>query len=798
MLTKTPELAVRVLEYSPVEIFFLDPKTFKFVDTGMKAFDHLGYDRESIYTLRPEDIFRGIRSEVFYKLVEPLNEQTWGELCVETEIRKKDGSVYPAEIRIRFMHDVDPPVFLITALDITDRKALLKALDSGRRDLDEIERIAHLGSWIWDIRGGVLTWSDEVYRIFGLRPQEIEATYEAFLGKIHPDDRKHVEKAVNEALSYKSSYQVEHRIVLSEGSERIVFEQGKVTYDENGKAERMVGTVQDITERKRIEEELKRLSTAIEESINLVYITDSYGQIVYVNPMFEKTTGYSETEAIGKRPGILGSGNTTRREYKELWDTITAGKTWRGDFKNKKKNGEYFWARGLISPIRNDRDVITHYLAIQEDITEKVDAEAKAAYLANHDSTTGLLNRERFLLILEQQLNGGSGTVILLDIDGFKLFNEAFSHVLADQFLKGVGGIVRNVMGGMEKEGDFFIGRFGEDEIAVIIAGKTERSGYQAAEKIRSSVAEFHLQDAQAAATLSAGVIEYPAHGDSVGVLLRRLDAAVNKAKELGRNQCHVYDPSIAYIDNIQLQVVQKNIILKALADKRFDPWFQPILNLSENKVHHYESLARMRTENQEITQPGHFVPAAEQLGLISDIDKMIASKTIQYQARLFEQGKSYSFAMNLSGKNIGDDRMLQFLQECILEYGSDPSRLVFEITETQAVEDLDRAIRFIKALKSLGCRFSLDDFGVGFTSFVYLREMNVDYIKIDGSFIRRIHEHPHDRGIVRAMTTVAREMNILTIAEFVENKKILDVLIELGVDYAQGYYIGKPVQNID
>lgn len=658
----------------------------------------------------------------------------------------------------------------------------------------EAQRIARMGSWVWDIQNNTLTCSDEIYRIFGLTPQEFDPTFEAFLNFVHPDDRETVTQAVNKALYKRKPYSIEHRIILSNGNERVVNEEAKVTFDTMGTPVRMVGTVQDITEKKHLESELRKLSMAIEESINLVIITDAKGTIEYVNPMFERVAGYSREEAIGQNPGIVASEDTPKHQYKDLWNTILAGKTWQGSFKNKKKNGEFYWVKGIISPIRSEDGTITHFLAVQEDVSQKMLAEQKARYLSNYDRTTGLLNRERFLEILEKRVSAKSqGTLILIDIDGFKLINEAYGHNMADEFLKCLAGIMKETVENLTADTFHLIGRLGEDEIAIGVSGKNGQEGWKIAEQLRKKIEDFTFTDESIRTTISAGIVECPIHGKTATELLSRVDAAVFRAKELGKNRCYLVSPEDKDIQNIHSRFRQKKRILKALEDDRFDPWFQPILDLGDAQIHHYEALVRMRSEDGNIVLPGAFISIAEVLGLINIIDRTVMKKVMRYQAHLKHQGRDLSFAMNLSAKHLGDNELLEFLKTQINDSGADPNRLVFEITETTAIQNLERAIKFINALKTLGCRFALDDFGVGFTSFVYLREMDVDFIKIDGVFIRRLHENKSDQGIVRAITTVARDMGIQTVAEFVEQEETLELLKEFGVDYAQGFLIGKP-----
>ena len=470
-------------------------------------------------------------------------------------------------------------------------------------------------------------------------------------------------------------------------------------------------------------------------------------------------------------------------------------------FKNKKKNGEFYWGNGVITPIKNEKGEITNFLAVQEDITEKKIAEEKAQYLAFCDELTGLLNRARFTELLNEWIRTWSSresVLLLLNIDGFKLINDIYGHGVGDSLLRRATGILQGSLMEMslpyiEDSSEILMGRMGGDEFAVFLPHLNATEGMEVAERLRRNIEDLRLMNLDIRATASIGVVFYPEHGRTTKELFTKVDAALYRAKETGKNRCHLYNPKDKVLENIHLRFRQKISIQKALAEGRFAPWFQPLLSLADNKIHHYEALARMKDEEGNILLPGTFIDTAERFGLIGSIDRMITEKTMRLQAELSRKGRDLSFGMNLSGKELGDEELLLFLQSKITETGADPSRLVFEITETAAVHDLDKAVRFINDLKAMGCRFSLDDFGVGFTSFVYLREMHVDYIKIDGSFIRKLHENHNDQLFVRAITEVAKGMGIQIIAEFVEDERSLDLLREYGVDYAQGYLIGKP-----
>jgi len=566
-------------------------------------------------------------------------------------------------------------------------------------------------------------------------------------------------------------------------------------------------TLAGIIERKEAEYELKKLSATIEHSINIVFITDVNGNIEYVNKTFEEITGYSRNEAIGQNPRILSSGEADEPLYEEMWDTILRGNVWEGEIKNRRKNGQYFWIRSLISPIKDESGKITHFLAIQEDITDSIQSQVMVEYFATHDELTGLINRQKFMDLLKEWMiaaksYGHCGTLLMIDIDEFKYINDNFGHIVGDDYLRRVANLLSKRLLDLDEmhkvTQNSFICRVGGDEFVIFLPMRGEKEGLQAAEEIKESIGEFRIGEMQFSTTASIGIVLFPDHGEDTKSLLSKGDAALFRARELGYNKCHLYSSDDRYLEEIHTRVDWKRKVEKALLEDRFELWFQPILNLKDNAVRHYEVLVRMRDDDGKILLPGAFINVAEEVGLIGQIDKMVTEKAIKLQSRLLDKGMDITLSVNLSGKDLGNELIFNFLKETIESKGADPSHLVFEITETAAVRDLDRAVKFINDLKKLGCRFSLDDFGVGFTSFVYLREMNVDYIKIDGSFIRNLHKNKNDQIVVKSITDVAKGMGVKTVAEFVEKEETLELLRAYDVDYAQGYLIGKPSPRLE
>jgi diguanylate cyclase (GGDEF)-like protein len=370
---------------------------------------------------------------------------------------------------------------------------------------------------------------------------------------------------------------------------------------------------------------------------------------------------------------------------------------------------------------------------------------------------------------------------------------------MGDEFLRRIGGLLASTFEGFynremaHTKDRPIIARPSGDEFAVFLPHSTEKQCLAVAEEIRASIASFRFTEISLSLTASMGIALYPVHGANSRVLLTKADTAMYRAKELGRNKVYTFREEDKELEKMQSRLSWRDKILTALEEERFEPWFQPILDITTGTVSHYEALARLRDIDGKIVLPGAFIEVAERFGIVGSIDKMIIEKTMRVQADERKRGRRLCFSMNLSAKDLVDEGFLNFLKTRISRTGADPDALVFEITETAAISDLARAVKFIKALRTIGCHFSLDDFGVGFTSFIYLREMNVDYIKIDGTFIRKLKDSPTDQIFVKSMSEVAKGLGIKSVAEFVEDMETVGLLKGFSVDYAQGYCIGKP-----
>ncbi len=546
-----------------------------------------------------------------------------------------------------------------------------------------------------------------------------------------------------------------------------------------------------------IVQNLHKVSLAVEYSPNAVMMTDAQGVIEYVNPKFSEITGYSSAEVVGRSPGILKSADTDSEVHRALWQTILSGKEWWGELQNLRKDGEAYWSKEHISPIRDSRGEVSHFVAIIEDVTETRRINEKVSYQATHDALTDLINRGEFERILGELMASRTASsschaLCFLDLDQFKVVNDTAGHVAGDELLRQLGRMLKRKL----RQGDI-LARLGGDEFAILMEYCTAEQAMRKSEDIRGWVEQFRFpwEDNNFAVGVSIGITEINANTTSSLDALKRADMACYAAKEAGRNRVHIYKDDDKQLMERSGEMHNVNRIKRALEEDGFVLYVQPIRPIGEaHQAASYEILLRMVDEQGDLLPPGAFLPAAERYSLMGKIDQWVVDKVFAWIYQHPEEMQKLSgFSINLSGQSLGNDSLLGNIIRHLKSERLPANKIKFEITETAAVANLENANSFIASLKEFGVEFALDDFGSGLSSFGYLKNLQVDYLKIDGMFVKDMLVDPIDSAMVKSINDIGHVMGMATIAEFVENDEVLRALAELKVDYVQGYGVGRP-----
>ena len=531
----------------------------------------------------------------------------------------------------------------------------------------------------------------------------------------------------------------------------------------------------------------------------MIVTLDRQGRIVMVNPFAQALTGYQEDELIERDfidVLLPQESNPELRRHLQEDLAVNERKHLRHEALVTCKDGtirNITWYHSRLTGLAPDDPVI---LSVGLDITERLHAEDRLAWQADHDTLTGLLNRRGFQEQLESavttaQRQNKTGALLVIDLDQFKYVNEAGSHHSGDTLLK----LVADSLSEHIVVADI-VARLGGDEFALLVRESDAEDAIEVATAINALLSgiAFPVGDHTLRMSASIGIVLFPTHGGNADELLASADLAMYQAKEAGRGHWRMFSEEDNTRERLRNRVYWKDKVAQALAEDGFILYYQPIMEITTGRVSHYEVLLRMRGEDGGIISAAHFIDAAERSGLIHALDHLVVSKALQSLAEVNRRGWDVAFSINLSGHAFSDPQLLPHVRQELERTQVATAKVIFEITETAAVSDFAVATHLMLAIKELGCRFALDDFGIGFASFYYLKHLPVDYLKIDGSFIRQLSDSLDDQIIVRAMSQTAAGFGKKTIAEYVETEATLKLLGDYGIDYAQGYLISKPL----
>ncbi len=531
----------------------------------------------------------------------------------------------------------------------------------------------------------------------------------------------------------------------------------------------------------------------------IILTQDKNGKIITINRYGRKLIESEDQPPIYERVFLKGGKN--KDHIAELLDRLRSRKTGKIKFDCpfESGNGRPHYITWFHTKLSDDHPDAPLVLSIGLDITDRKVAENRLAWLANHDPLTHLCNRrsfqDQFANLLDIALRQKQSVALLyFDLDQFKYVNDTCGHKAGDLLLQTIAERLREVTRSSD-----ILARLGGDEFALVVYGIGEEQAVKVAEKIFSSLQsiDYQVENHPFKITVSIGIALFPKHGHSIQELLANADLAMYQAKEAGRGRIHVYSPDAEFQKRIHHELFWKDQIQRAMEEDRFVLHFQPILDLRTNTVSHYETLLRMLDPNGNVLSPEQFIPVAERIGLIRAIDKLVVDKALAVHKALLKKGQKLILSINLSGQALVDEDLQNHIYESLTSPQVEPGSIIFEITETSAVSNFASARQLMERIRSLGCSFALDDFGVGFSSFYYLMHLPVDYVKIDGSFIKKLEYSQEDQVLVQALAEIAQRLGKETVAEFVENAKILKLLRRYGIHYAQGYHVGRPLPQI-
>jgi len=701
----------------------------------------------------------------------------------------KLGRNVPVDIALSHLHR-DGKLWVLVALRSDaiqrERRNLIKKQEEF---LTQSQAIGHIGSWDLCIADNHLEWSDEVYRIFGIKPNELVSTYDQFLDCIHPEDLGSVKLAVTAAINTGRSYSIEHRVVRQSGEIRYVVEHGKLTRNNDDQALRMRGTVQDITAERESRERLLLSRAVFDNSVEGIAILDKFFSIIEANSVFQDLVDMSTANQNQSLNQFMSSQSPTNSA--EIMRALKQCKQWKGEVWIETVSRDLIPTLATIVEVNEEDSKCGRYVATLLDITDLKESENQLKFLANYDQLTGLPNRALYLQHLEESTLSVSSTndelaVFYIDLDGFKKINDSQGHDVGDQLLKEIAAYLNSISSQF-----IFSARLGGDEFSLIVVGKSSNLWLTQIAKNLLDNLKFskRFDDCILEVSVCVGIARYRQDSLDYMDLMQKSGQAMYQAKAIGSGTYCFYDAAQGQreLNNIKLA----SDLREGLDDGQYELHYQPQVCLNSTSLVGFEALIRWRHPSRGIVNPDDFIPLAETTGLIIPIGLEVLNQACSLMQR--SGMNPTKVAINLSAKQLHSRSLLGDIQNAIDEFEIDPGKLEIEITESVAMFNVEANIAILRGIKSLGVSIAIDDFGTGYSSLSYLKQLPVDILKIDRSFVSNLVNSCEDRAIVTAIITLAQTLNLSVVAEGVENISQLCLLRSMECDVAQGFLFGKP-----
>ncbi|OMH31801.1 EAL domain-containing protein [Motiliproteus sp. MSK22-1] len=551
---------------------------------------------------------------------------------------------------------------------------------------------------------------------------------------------------------------------------------------------------QEVEQRKKVQDSLRILSQAVRQSPVSIVITDSNGDIEYVNEAFTAISGFRENEVLGRNPRLLSSGETPSAIFKKLWTAILSGNEWEGELYNRRKDGSLYWEYTHISPVYNEENQITHFLAIKQDITERRQQEQKILHQAQFDSLTDLPNRTLAMdrlshTIAQAQRNDNKVILMFIDLDNFKRINDNLGHEVGDQLLIQAA---KRLTHSVRQEDT--VARLGGDEFLIIAGGLTDRSDVDPIINniLKTFSSAFSIGGSEQVVTPSIGLALFPDDGETTSMLLRNADLAMYQAKEDGRNTYHYFNRSIQ--EKMREKLELESELRHALNNNEMQVQYQVIVDANSRKPVSVEALLRWHSNKFGLVMPDRFIDIAEQTGLIEPIGEWVIETACRQVKAWQDSGFSHlSLSVNVSPRQFRGNRLLTTIRNCLKRTHFPAAKLTLEMTEGLLIRNPPEARQLLAELDKQGIRLAMDDFGTGYSSLSYLKKYPFHILKIDRSFIRDIIDDPDDRALVSAAIRMGQGLGLRVVAEGVESLEQVELLSTMSCDLLQGHLFGKP-----
>ena len=672
--------------------------------------------------------------------------------------------------------------------------ALATTIALERERLGNIIAATQVGTWEWNVSSDALTLNARWANMLGYELAELEPiSIETWRRLAHPDDIVGSNALVARHLEdERTDYRFEVRMRHKAGHWIWVFDCGRlISRTPAGEPLLMVGTHEDISERKLAEEMLRLSASVFTNSYDAIMITDSTNRIVDVNPAFTRITGYSREEVLGGNPSLLNSGQHDHAFYAQMWHGLNERGHWRGEMWNRRKHGEIFAESLSITCVRDEQGQLIHHVAVFSDISRLKAHADELDRIAHFDPLTGVPNRRLLddrlkLAIAQAERSGQTLAVCMLDLDGFKPINDRFGHEAGDHLLVQVVTRLQSMLRKVDT-----VARLGGDEF-VLLLGDLE--SHVVFERILNEVRKpVRLRGEDVSVSASVGVTLYPEDHSDADTLLRHADQAMYRAKQRGRDCVQLFDAGV----ELSLQAKQELLrrLAQALEEDEFVLHYQPKVDMLQRRPIGVEALVRWQHPERGVLAPAEFLPTIEGSELEVALGEWVIHTALKQIASWLALGLDLPVAVNVSARHLLKPGFVRSLQRALAQHPTiAPDRLEIEIIESTAITDMHTALEVLTACRALGVRLALDDFGTGYASLAYFRRLPIDLLKIDHSFVRDMLTDADDRAIVLSVVHLAQSFGREVIAEGVETMDHAQALIDMGCHLGQGFGIARPM----